>query len=426
MLTGNKDIDREILLKLSDEDLITFYSLNKYFYEDVCDNLFFKRKLQQSYPETLKFYNEDNYKKYYLKVVHCIFEMIFKYKYLYTSGDPVKQLNIFDNLYFEEETIYNELLSESCRQGDLTLVKEALDKGADINDNALDNACFYGYVEIVKYLVEHGVNIHSTYEYALCIASENGHLEVVKYLIEIQKSTQDIEHFEEEFRLAFDTACMAGQLELVKYFIENGINLKENGIDGLCGACQKGQLEIIKYLLEKGVDIHDVNDCALREAIESKQLEVTKYLLEKGATLYDEFIDLACKNKDLQIIDCLIELSTDVINSLCYSSERGLLDIVKYLVEKYHPPLESALSSAGVENQVEIMKYLISQGADIHWNNDYALYMACWVGNLEAFKYLVEHGADISIYDYGCLNIAIKQDHTEIVKYWNSLSSEIK
>ena len=45
-LPNSKDTDREILLKLSDKDLIQTCRLNKYLFENVCDNNFFKRKLQ--------------------------------------------------------------------------------------------------------------------------------------------------------------------------------------------------------------------------------------------------------------------------------------------------------------------------------------------------------------------------------------------
>ena len=306
-LTGNKDIDREILLKLSDEDLITCCSLNKYFYNDVCDDLFFKRKLQQSYPETLKFYNEISYKKYYLKIVPCIFEMIFKYKYNYTYGDPVKQLNIFVKVYSSEYNYNNELLIESSQQGDLTLVKEALSKGADINNSTLYYACLYGHLEIVKYLIVHGADIVSDDKCLLSIASENGHLEIVKYLVEVQKNIQNPEEFEEEIRLAFEEVCAIGNLEIVKFFIEIGINLNENGIDGLCGACNKGQLAIIKYLVNQGIDIHQSNESALEAAISNGQFEVTKYLIEQGAEMYDDFLISAYKNNDLKMIDYLID-----------------------------------------------------------------------------------------------------------------------
>ena len=41
-----------------------------------------------------------------------------------------------------------------------------------------------GHLEVVRYLVEQGANIHANNDYAIRWASENGHLEVVRYLVE--------------------------------------------------------------------------------------------------------------------------------------------------------------------------------------------------------------------------------------------------
>ena len=39
-------------------------------------------------------------------------------------------------------------------------------------------------MEVIKYLLENGANIHADNDYALRISAEMGYLEVVKYLIE--------------------------------------------------------------------------------------------------------------------------------------------------------------------------------------------------------------------------------------------------
>ena len=49
-------------------------------------------------------------------------------------------------------------------------------------DNSWNNPLLTGHLEVVKYLVENGANIHGRDDLAIRWASENGHLEVVKYL----------------------------------------------------------------------------------------------------------------------------------------------------------------------------------------------------------------------------------------------------
>ena len=45
--TGMKDVDREILIKLPDEDIIKSCSVNSYLRDKVCDEDFFKRRLEK-------------------------------------------------------------------------------------------------------------------------------------------------------------------------------------------------------------------------------------------------------------------------------------------------------------------------------------------------------------------------------------------
>ena len=77
-------------------------------------------------------------------------------------------------------------LWEYAKYGHLEVVKYLVSQGADIhanNERALRRACEEGHLDVVKYLVEQGANIHADNEYALHWASRKGHLEVVKYLV---------------------------------------------------------------------------------------------------------------------------------------------------------------------------------------------------------------------------------------------------
>ena len=71
--------------------------------------------------------------------------------------------------------------------GYLEVVKYLLEQGADLhaqNDWAFQWAARNGRLEVVEYLVKHGANLHVDDDYALRWAAENGHLEMVKYLLE--------------------------------------------------------------------------------------------------------------------------------------------------------------------------------------------------------------------------------------------------
>jgi len=77
-------------------------------------------------------------------------------------------------------------LIKACLKCNLKQVVELVEKhGVDIhgrNDLAFRYACEFGYLEIVKYLVQKGANIRACYENAFYKAQLNRHTEAVKYL----------------------------------------------------------------------------------------------------------------------------------------------------------------------------------------------------------------------------------------------------
>ena len=54
--------------------------------------------------------------------------------------------------------------------------------------------------------------------------------------------------------------------------------------------------------------------------------------------------------------------------------------------------------------------------ADIHANNDQALYWASYNGHLAVVKYLIEHGADIHVHN----DYALHNGHKDVVEYLNN------
>jgi len=69
--SGNKDIDREILSKLDDKNLLKACQVNKYFWNQVCNEDFFRNRLLKMFPEIKRedIKNIKNWKKFYLQVM---------------------------------------------------------------------------------------------------------------------------------------------------------------------------------------------------------------------------------------------------------------------------------------------------------------------------------------------------------------------
>lgn len=232
-----KDIYREILSKLEDEDLMKACCSNRYFHETICDDGFFHTRLIQKYPDTLKIKPKNiKYKTWLLRVRFWIRELKENFNYDYTEGNPAIQLQIFRHNYGE-----NENLVISSQNGELSLVKYFLSQGADFRKNehkAFRDACLFGHLSVVKYLLELGSDIHAYDECALTWASVEGYLDIVKYLV------------------------------------EKGANIHANYDYALMLAIEYGHLEVVKILVYQGMKL----DIALKRAYGYNQLEIVRYL----------------------------------------------------------------------------------------------------------------------------------------------------
>ena len=186
--TGILDQDREILMNIKDDkEMLSVCSLNKYLYNKVCNDMFFRNRLEKTYPGTMKFKPEDKkWKQYYLSVIFYISKMKEKYQYRYREGNPKVQYEIYESLrdidYYD--TDYDELLYEAVLKGEFELVQEALERGAEDEGKAILDASNAGNLEIVKYLVETGSDVNAEDGTPLLFASVRGNLEMVKYLVE--------------------------------------------------------------------------------------------------------------------------------------------------------------------------------------------------------------------------------------------------
>ena len=213
---GNLDIDREILLILNNEDMLSFALVNKYMFSKVCDDVFFRMKVYRINlnPE---YKNEDEtWKQYYLRFIYYKNKMK-NYGYEYVSGDFTKQDKIFHlDLWRNDTGRKNSLLFNAAERGELDVVKHALEQGAQINlyyDSPLVAASGNGHLEIVKFLLEKGaVNKMVAVEKAI----SNNKLDVLKYL------TQHKLTFSLSFRNdIIIKAAKKGRLSILKYLFED-------------------------------------------------------------------------------------------------------------------------------------------------------------------------------------------------------------
>ncbi len=119
-------------------------------------------------------------------------------------------------------------------------------------------------------------------------AIKNNDLDKIKYLIENNKGILDEET---PFGTFLHDAASYGKTEIVKYFIECGIDVNKNGGarngSALTEAAFEGKMDIVKILFDNGalLDVSTFPRNPLFAAIANNHFDIAKFLVENGIDL---------------------------------------------------------------------------------------------------------------------------------------------
>jgi ankyrin repeat protein len=111
------------------------------------------------------------------------------------------------------------------------------------------------------------------------------------------------------------------------------------------------------------------------------------------------------------------------LNQALYEAiKRGSLDLVKYLVSRGATNIDGSLYLAVLNDHLDLVKYFnfISQGA----YSSYALSMALNGNHPEIIKYLISHGANSSLDLQGVVQIAASKGDLDLVQYATTIFPE--
>ena len=102
-LTGNKDVDREILRYISNENLLKVCTIDKKTYNETCDDNFLKRRLTM-YPNIENYkLSSETWKHFFTKFTYYTCKMKKEFDFQYVHGD-------FENQYGEFKSSPNKLV----------------------------------------------------------------------------------------------------------------------------------------------------------------------------------------------------------------------------------------------------------------------------------------------------------------------------
>ena len=350
-------------------------------------------------------------------------EMIYKIKnlkllyYVIYFGFRKKDIHIEDLLFFIGNILsYEQLQFESIISKEIILELNRYDRDNTVSKYIV-NTFFMLYSKNIKkinQLIDYIVRI-------LNIAIKRNHLKLVKYLLESDEFKElinkyyknllertfeiPINIYDKEFNkyilrcldiknlTPLENAIKHDNTPVIMVLINNGaeinhINEKsKNSI--LMNAIENNNTECIDLLLQQKIDINYVNPInqknALIVAIEKKNYEIFKSLIKNGADVNyiqqdtdKSVLMYALDSGDYRIINYLISCGANVN----YIQENNKKSILEYAIElsseKYNNKQASNqiilrqeffISHNKYINQLKIFELLVSNGADINYEN---------------------------------------------------------
>ncbi|XP_052011196.1 ankyrin repeat and KH domain-containing protein 1 isoform X8 [Apodemus sylvaticus] len=194
------------------------------------------------------------------------------------------------NINAQTEETQETALTLACCGGFSEVADFLIKAGADIElgcSTPLMEASQEGHLELVKYLLTAGANVHATTatgDTALTYACENGHTDVADVLLQ---AGAHLEHESEGGRTPLMKGARAGHLCTVQFLISKGANVNRatanNDHTVVSLACAGGHLAVVELLLAHGADpTHRLKDGStmLIEAAKGGHTNVVSYLLD--------------------------------------------------------------------------------------------------------------------------------------------------
>lgn len=325
-------------------------------------------------------------------------------------------------------------------------IKKALEDGADINatdrdgTRPLDLVVMNCGVEKVKFLIEHGADIHARDETygatALHHAASAGREENIRLLLErgLDVNAPDARGYTPvDYARAADLQYSKAESVLREHGGKVGNSLRAAIMD----AIKENDIARVKELLARGIDIDaaDASGCTpLLKSVEKDYREIALFLVNEGANVnaYDllgrNALYFAANRGDWDLIRLLVRQGADVNGTtgwgttvLSIVAGKGNREIVEFLIArgaKINPENSerSPLHRASGGGHEEIVKLLIAKGADVNSKSNYVyctpLHAAVGANRKKIAEILISNGAQVNARGWKgetALDIAVKQ-----------------
>ncbi|WP_066017268.1 ankyrin repeat domain-containing protein [Endozoicomonas atrinae] len=252
---------------------------------------------------------------------------------------------IFDHTHFTP-------LRSATFIGDIDIIRTLLIHGADATmrsygkRSALEDAIFHGHKQIVRLMLDHGVNIAKLYGtieagHLLKQAAYSGVSDIVKVLHDIGvKPDAD----------TLSIACNAGHIEIAEYILGLGISpnvIDSGGTPAFHQAVFSGQSDVVSLMIKHKANLESLLDVGwgvdqlLEFSVRSGVVDVVGFLLSRKVD-YDgsKLLSIACENGHAEVVRLLLDYDPGLVKLhgltlLETAAEKGHFDVARILLEDH-------------------------------------------------------------------------------------------
>jgi ankyrin repeat protein len=299
----------------------------------------------------------------------------------------------------------NTPLHYAVKSENIEIIKFLLSNGANVNlENKynltpIEFAVKKGSKEITELLISVGCDINSIEENKtfLSLALEHGKIDIFKFLISKgAKIDLAVDHDKSLILYAIKT----GSLELIDLIISTGADINQgferSDCTPLTYAVKNSTIEVLDYLISHGSEVNKMTHSgksALQIALESCSYEKVELLILHGAAL--DTIDnsgkyclhIASENSSLENVQLLLSKGFEIdAKTKCIEEAEWEWNIptnffLKYLFYILKPFFKIPVNKLSIGSitplhlavragHIEIVKFLISQGANVNQRDD--------------------------------------------------------
>ncbi len=163
---------------------------------------------------------------------------------------------------------------------------------------------------------------------------------------------------------------------------------KEKDESAFHEAARNGDFDIVRQYIEDGININSCSNYAVRASAEHGHLEIFQYLVENGGDISNSCLGYILDHGHVHVAEYYLTL--DHNSSLSYE--------LKFCIER--------------NNYIGI-NFLLNEGVSVGILEGHELWQCIEKNSIDIIKLLTEHGANFN----GLKNITVKKDDQERINY---------